>query len=43
MKLLLASKTEIKKAAEKRKRSESQGATKIWDKALSACFLFLQA
>jgi len=33
MKLLLGSKREIKKAAEKRKRPPTEGAMKIWDKA----------
>lgn len=33
MKLLLAFKTEIKQAAEKRKRPQTEGAMKIWDKA----------
>lgn len=40
MKLLLASKIEIKKAAEKRKRPQTKEAMKIWDKAqvFASCF-----
>lgn len=33
MKLLSASKAEINKTAEKRKRPQTEGAMKIWDKS----------